>query len=1186
MASEREWDSQPDVVADSFEDDRFAIITESGVSESVASQLRSRVWTAIELKSGGAVVRGDPLTWRNTCWPKSAKKVGRVGVSDVMKGTDALSSELIGALESDFFSAWRSEEEYDGVSLTARIVAAIVQRPRSLESAAHACGGDIEVTERREELRSALERANESWLTDGANKCIHFDQHPSDAAKMHAVQGAICLSAKGAQWRCYAQSHAKAQAWARKYPGLCRTDTGCVFVPRGDAMEAEAVTKSIPPLGFVLWDARLAHGFPPNEEEDEPVMWLLISMRPESIAAAWPNAGSTSSSSSRGGRARGFDFTGIAASTSAASSSSAAASTSSSQPPPALAVQRTSDPKKDPSPRQPSLPLSHPSPPQRAYRGLPTENSVVGMAVKTSARLTRRDARLLIQGARRAPRDPSHSRATPPLIHRAHLPPTILPPPPHLPTEHSGKRAAAAPVTSAMTATAHGTIAERTVNSNAPVAIRWNAATPLVASDKNLLPAQEALLHLLCHPDHVIPNERAPSKLVIIARGLSGSGKSTLSASIRRRAAESGAFASSWSVSADHFFYHPAPDASALTLPRGATYAFDIAKLGEAHESCQRQFQCAIDNEVPLIVVDNTNSNSKHYYRTFAKVAKRSGYKTAIVELVCGSEVHARRLHARNEHGAPLKVVMNMFTSWEEVGDTRIVRLLPWLPAVDQSAPPPTAAAAAPPPAAPAIAADPAPLVAAAAAPSRGGGRKKRKRWLPAYMRQAQDQAHVRAPAAAAVAPVSAAAMPAAAPAFSESAPALAAAAAVATTTARAATSKATRRRSTKRTAQRFPTLAVPFGEVCAVKVPQPWASAIVSGARRIENRGAQLDIPPGTNTGTWLAVYASSRTDECARCEEFDVVADPALRAQSERYPQLRTASQLPRSTIVGVMRVSSCVREDQLDTEEEDSDAQVWATGPLCWIIDRTVDFSIHAGALSGAGVDALSVIDPVMREDEDEMWKVLDFDASGGGAAKVELIKRLVAAEDARFAPKRTATAVSSAASAKEKVTKKSKDQVKKTTKKKKKKKKISGQAMLDRLLGGGTETDSDGVDDDGSNSSSSMSSYGNTPAVTAPPPRSRNVVADTTPSDDESQQMSPELFSFSESQQSTSSSSRAVAALPKTKPAAAAASGTVQSNLNPKSKPKPKPKPNAAFGGRSVGAMAFLALGASDSDLDSD
>ena len=46
-------------------------------------------------------------------------------------------------------------------------------------------------------------------------------------------------------------------------------------------------------------------------------------------------------------------------------------------------------------------------------------------------------------------------------------------------------------------------------------------------------------------------------------------------------------------------------------------YMFDFTRLGEAHKSCQRAFKDALDNNIEIVYVDNTNLTQKdrsYYY--------------------------------------------------------------------------------------------------------------------------------------------------------------------------------------------------------------------------------------------------------------------------------------------------------------------------------------------------------------------------------------------------------------------------------------------------------------------------------------------------------------------------------------------------------------------------------------------
>lgn len=98
-------------------------------------------------------------------------------------------------------------------------------------------------------------------------------------------------------------------------------------------------------------------------------------------------------------------------------------------------------------------------------------------------------------------------------------------------------------------------------------------------------------------------------------------------------------------VSADDFFCR-----------RGnGVYDFSPALLPEAHKECYLNFVGAINQRIPLVVVDNTNISGweiSPYYR-YAEVM---GYDVSITKVICDPAKAA----ARNLHGVPAKVVESM----------------------------------------------------------------------------------------------------------------------------------------------------------------------------------------------------------------------------------------------------------------------------------------------------------------------------------------------------------------------------------------------------------------------------------------------------------------------------------------------------------------------------------------------
>jgi predicted kinase len=122
---------------------------------------------------------------------------------------------------------------------------------------------------------------------------------------------------------------------------------------------------------------------------------------------------------------------------------------------------------------------------------------------------------------------------------------------------------------------------------------------------------------------------------VRILRGISGSGKSTYT-----RANYPNAFV----VSADHYFI------------KDGIYTFDVAQLGTAHSTCFRKYIEALQDELPLVVVDNTNTTAWEC-SPYVQGAAAFGYESEIITLDCEPDVAAKR----NVHGVPRKNVLDMY---------------------------------------------------------------------------------------------------------------------------------------------------------------------------------------------------------------------------------------------------------------------------------------------------------------------------------------------------------------------------------------------------------------------------------------------------------------------------------------------------------------------------------------------
>lgn len=123
---------------------------------------------------------------------------------------------------------------------------------------------------------------------------------------------------------------------------------------------------------------------------------------------------------------------------------------------------------------------------------------------------------------------------------------------------------------------------------------------------------------------------------MIILRGVSGSGKSRL--------AQSYASERTLIVSADHFFTN-----------RQGEYRFDPAKLGQAHNTCLRDYAHAVSwcgHEWERIVVDNTNCSITDI-APYVALALAYGSSVSIIQIEEGVTIAA----SRNVHGVPIEAI-------------------------------------------------------------------------------------------------------------------------------------------------------------------------------------------------------------------------------------------------------------------------------------------------------------------------------------------------------------------------------------------------------------------------------------------------------------------------------------------------------------------------------------------------
>jgi len=126
---------------------------------------------------------------------------------------------------------------------------------------------------------------------------------------------------------------------------------------------------------------------------------------------------------------------------------------------------------------------------------------------------------------------------------------------------------------------------------------------------------------------------------VFITQGVSGAGKSTFTDTLDSPAV----------VSADHHYMVD------------GEYLFDLAKIGDAHRTCFREFiQLVTGQGDQDIVVDNTNMERWAMY-PYVQAAQAFGWEVEIHTFLVDPEVAAER----NTHGVPLDRIRFMLANME-----------------------------------------------------------------------------------------------------------------------------------------------------------------------------------------------------------------------------------------------------------------------------------------------------------------------------------------------------------------------------------------------------------------------------------------------------------------------------------------------------------------------------------------
>jgi predicted kinase len=139
---------------------------------------------------------------------------------------------------------------------------------------------------------------------------------------------------------------------------------------------------------------------------------------------------------------------------------------------------------------------------------------------------------------------------------------------------------------------------------------------------------------------------------IILMRGAPGSGKSTRAEQLVMQYAEHQCEAVV--ISTDDYFM------------AGSQYLFDPAAIAQAHPWNQRRCEKLMKAGVPIIIIDNTNTQLWEM-REYVKLAGLNGYAIQFEEMPFAA---ASVLAERNKHGVPVTAIQSMLSRWEDLPGT------------------------------------------------------------------------------------------------------------------------------------------------------------------------------------------------------------------------------------------------------------------------------------------------------------------------------------------------------------------------------------------------------------------------------------------------------------------------------------------------------------------------------------
>jgi predicted kinase len=153
-------------------------------------------------------------------------------------------------------------------------------------------------------------------------------------------------------------------------------------------------------------------------------------------------------------------------------------------------------------------------------------------------------------------------------------------------------------------------------------------------------------------------------KKVVIVRGLPGCGKSTY---VEKLVAGCPKGTVSRVCSADQYFWS------------GGRYAYDLARLPQAHQACMSRFLFALRAfglraKDGLVVVDNT-SVRRWEWENYLYAAEMAGWKTEVHEFRIETVAQVQACFRRCVHGVPLEVIARMAVEFEPCLAAKVVEM-------------------------------------------------------------------------------------------------------------------------------------------------------------------------------------------------------------------------------------------------------------------------------------------------------------------------------------------------------------------------------------------------------------------------------------------------------------------------------------------------------------------------------